>query len=652
MQVAACGNALLGKDEDSGFGVDDLEQRISVVSIWGGGSRPEQQKHLRYGSHRDAPGSGSWIVCAAPGRLLDLICAEEEEGREPLASVRVLVLDEGDRMLEEGLGDQLDGIALRTAHMRQTLFFSATWREEKVGEQARRFCRHTPVVIQIGENGTMQEGSVSACPRNIRQIVEVFDDDESEEKREERKLARLLELLSALEQGTSEETGDAKCVAFGKALVFCTTKKLADTVVAQLADRGCEALSLHGGKAQQERNYNLERFTSSEEQAPNVLVATDVLGRGIDLPNVTHVFVFDMPGCIDDYIHRIGRTARGMDGQGQAICFFEYADCLPNLAEDLVTHLEVTEQPVPPELKRIAEEVAEGGRGRRVKKEELELPTYGLATADELGVWHASGYRSWMFESLSLKASGWFIFGHAGVLETDRGPGQWRRIEGSDEIMEVVFGNFALQLQYFPKWQGKKRPNFSSIASATWLEVAASKHGQVTGWIQKSKQYKWVDPVDMEGEAEELPETEGAKGPQPEADGRLEALETEWQSRLEEAKAESRRLHDQLHRQEVRSAEQAREIAILGAEGPSQAVRRLQGEVAMLESKVLEQQAIQSAAARKSEIALRAELDVKNHEVSTLKRALEARDSEVCRYEAELGAIIAELNVLREKPCS
>lgn len=100
-------------------------------------------------------------------------------------------------------------------------------------------------------------------------------------------------------------------------------------------------------------------------------------------------------------------------------------------------------------------------------------------------------------------------FGHDGVLETDRGPGQWRRIEGSDEIMEVVFGNFELQLQYFPKWQGKKRPNFSSIASA-------SKHGQVTGWIQKSKQYKWVDPVDMEGEAEELPETEGAKEVQPE----------------------------------------------------------------------------------------------------------------------------------------
>eukprot|EP00435_Cladocopium_sp_Y103_P009465 s2216_g2.t1 len=124
------------------------------------------------------------------------------------------------------------------------------------------------------------------------------------------------------------------------------------------------------------------------------------------------------------------------------------------------------------------------------------------------------------FPSMSLPVSvyvnGWFVFGHGGVLETDRGPGTWRRVEGSEEIMQVAFGNLELQLQYFPKWQGKKRPNFSSIASA------ASKHGQVTGWIQKSKQYKWVDPwvdpwVDMEGlEAEERPETEGAKEPQAE----------------------------------------------------------------------------------------------------------------------------------------
>ncbi|CAE7480942.1 rhlB, partial [Symbiodinium pilosum] len=68
--------------------------------------------------------------------------------------------------------------------------------------------------------------------------------------------------------------------------------------------------------------------------APRVLVATDVLGRGINLPKVTHVFIFDMPGCIEDYIHRIGRTARGLDGQGKAITFFEFAPCVPQIAEE------------------------------------------------------------------------------------------------------------------------------------------------------------------------------------------------------------------------------------------------------------------------------------------------------------------------------
>eukprot|EP00434_Breviolum_minutum_P019590 symbB.v1.2.017281.t1/scaffold1325.1/size176917/7 len=163
----------------------------------------------------------------------------------------------------------------------------------------------------------------------------------------------------------------------------------------------------------------------------------------------------------------------------------------------------------------------------------------------------------------------------------------------------------------------------------------------MTGWIQKSKQYKWLEPVELQMEQ---------PGPDAALQFSAKAQAEEWQSRLEEAKAESCKLRDQLLQQEARSAEQARQIATLGAEEPAQAVRRLQGEVAMLETKVLEQQAMQSAAARKSEIALRAELDVKNHEVSSLKRALEARDSEVCRYEAELSAIIAELNVLREQP--
>ena len=140
LQVANCCGALLEGSE------------ISVAALWGGGPWLEQQRQLR-------GGEGSCIVAATPGRLLDLICSLEEEGIEPLVKVRVLVLDEGDRMLEKGLGDALDAIARRTAHLRQTLFFSATWREDKVGEDARRFCRHAPVVLQIGGDGAVRAGA-------------------------------------------------------------------------------------------------------------------------------------------------------------------------------------------------------------------------------------------------------------------------------------------------------------------------------------------------------------------------------------------------------------------------------------------------------------------------------------------------------------
>ncbi|CAK9001052.1 unnamed protein product [Durusdinium trenchii] len=141
-----------------------------------------------------------------------------------------------------------------------------------------------------------------------------------------------------------------------------------------------------------------------------------------------------------------------------------------------------------------------------------------------------------------------------------------------------------------------------------------------------------------------MPERLEAEARLPKGDVRVEE---EWPLRLEEAQAESRSLRDHLRQQEARSAEQARHIAALGSDVPAQAVRRLQGEVALLETKVLEQQATQAAAARKSEIELRADLDVKSHEVLSLRRALEARDSEVRRYQMELEAIIIELNDLR-----
>eukprot|EP00913_Durusdinium_trenchii_P025929 g24330.t1 len=372
--------------------------------------------------------------------------------------------------------------------MRQTLFFSATWREEKVGEEARRFCRHAPVIVHIGEDGdAVQGGTVTACPRRP----------------------------GCREAGFP---GGGSAVP-GKALVFCTTKKLADTTVQQLADRGCHA----------ESEYRFQNsFLVNVRNAPNVLVATDVLGRGIDLPNVTHVFVFDMPGCIDDYIHRIGRTARGMDGQGQAICFFEHADCIPQMAEELCQHLEQTDQAIPSDLRRIAKEpnrakaaeclnlfgILLASLCRKCKKEhaayegprwsrsrESEVIPCDLASADELGAsWNASGFRSWIFDSQHNGASplakdetskageesGWLVFCRGGLLHTDRGPGCWSLVD--EELMDVEFGGFKLRLQFILKWEGKKRPNFTSISGGRRSFV---------GWVQKSKQYKWVDATEV-----------------------------------------------------------------------------------------------------------------------------------------------------------
>ncbi|CAE7521226.1 DBP2 [Symbiodinium natans] len=518
LQVAACADALLGSSQDKDAAQtldveshDEALSRVSVVSIWGGAPRWEQQHQLQHGRkwpHRQLPGH-AWVIAATPGRLLDLICSEVDEGRRPLHGVRVLVLDEGDRMLEEGLGDQLDAVARHTALLRQTLFFSATWCEGKVGLQASCLCRQSPVMVQVGSGDSSDQLTTSLANRNILQMVEVFDQEESEEERETRKLSRLLELLRLELQvgGDSEE----KERPLFKALVFCMTKKFADCLVEKLNEASCEAVAIHGNKTQDERLFNLDLFANSKPSGPRILVATDVLGRGIDLPNVTHVFVFDMPGCIEDYIHRIGRTARGLDGQGKAITFFEFAPCVPQLAKELMVHLDECAQEIPAELQQIAEDVSSGRRLQSKKQRTREqgnahgdqqsTSPADLATPEELGEWNAGGYRSWMFENANLnngkasQDSGWLVFKKAGVLHTDRGSGSWQLEE---EQMLVRFGAFVLRLTLHKKWNGKKHLNFCT-------EDLEASGKSLSGWVQKSKSYKFHDAGADPPNGEECP---------------------------------------------------------------------------------------------------------------------------------------------------
>merc|ERR1712216_366177 len=143
-----------------------------------------------------------------------------------------------------------------------------------------------------------------------------------------------------------------------KVLVFVSRKDLADKVSARLQKDGFKADAMHGGRSQECRLWVLDQFRKGELR---LLVCTDVLGRGIDIPSVSHVVIHEM-GAIEDYVHRIGRTARGRYGKGHALVFFEYYDKQPNCAAELIKVLEASGQNVPEDLLAIADEVAAGKR--------------------------------------------------------------------------------------------------------------------------------------------------------------------------------------------------------------------------------------------------------------------------------------------------
>jgi len=488
LQITACAEGLLAAAAVSG-------SHLTAAAVWGGGSRREQKRRLE---------GGASVIVATPGRLLDFVCEQEEEGRGVLGTVRVLVLDEGDRMLEEGLRDQIDALACRTALIRQTLFFSATWPEE-ASALACRLCRVAPVLLRVGTPGM---ANAVVTNGNILQRVEVFDlDNEEEEAREARKRTRLLQLLEMAlapaagivgscgpPSGMVLPSQELKCIAVAKAIVFCMTKKFADSLVEHLRWAGWHAVAVHGDKSQEERLRNLNYFASGASQ---VLVATDVLGRGLDLPRVTHVFVYDFPSSIEEYVHRIGRTARGLHIRGEAVSFFEFVHCLPGLAAELVVHLEASAQPVPQELRRVAAEVASGARAWPVKAakgaakqaqatDDEQLP---LARPEELGSgWHANGQRSWLLCEGGDEATGWLVFCSGGMLQTHRGPGAWRLVDSGRLVVELggaSQGPQHYELQLHRWWEGRRREHFTSTGTE------ASDVPGLTGWVSRSKVYRY-----------------------------------------------------------------------------------------------------------------------------------------------------------------
>ena len=225
---------------------------------------------------------GPNIIIGTPGRILDL-------GRRKVIDFKglnTLVLDEVDRMLDMGFVDDIKSIVEQIPATRQTLFFSATV-DKKIEMLIDSFLTN-PIKISVKtpNASTHVEQNIVKVPRFAKQ-----------EKLEE---------LLGLEE-------------FKKVLVFGSTQMIVDKLSTSLSQKGVRAQGLHGGKRQAQRVQIVRNF---RENRINVLIATDVAARGLDIADITHVINYDEPNNYDDYIHRIGRTGRG-DSKGIALTFVE-----------------------------------------------------------------------------------------------------------------------------------------------------------------------------------------------------------------------------------------------------------------------------------------------------------------------------------------
>lgn len=305
---------------------------LTVQVVFGGVPVPKQARAL-------VPGTD--ILVATPGRLLDLI----EQRALTLRNVEIFVLDEADQMMDLGFIKPLTHIAKLLPAERQSLFFSATM-PQAIADLGKRFINN-PVKVEVAPQSTTAE--------RVEQFATFVD-------QREKQALLTIRLREAIASG-----------ALDRALVFTRTKHGADRVARHLAAANISAAAIHGNKSQGQRTAALQGFRKGAVQ---VLVATDIAARGIDVSGVSHVFNFELPNVAEQYVHRIGRTARnGADGLALS---FVAPDEKPYLRDiEKLTRVKLTVVPLPedfvvearrlplPSKKAVEEAIGDSG-GRRM----------------------------------------------------------------------------------------------------------------------------------------------------------------------------------------------------------------------------------------------------------------------------------------------